>query len=60
MKVVMRIVTEVEILDNERKKTARKYNNPALLAELEEEIKAIFLTGDGRKEDLKLEIELVE
>ena len=60
MKVVMRIVTEVEILENEREKTAREYNNPALLAELGEEIKAIFLTRDGRKEDLKLEIELVE
>ena len=60
MKVVMRIVTEVEILENEWEKTAREYNNPALLAELEEEIKAIFLTRDGRKEDLKLEIELVE
>ena len=60
MKVVMRIVTEVEILENEREKTAREYNNPALLAKLEEEIKAIFLTRDGRKEDLKLEIELVE
>ena len=60
MKVVMRIVTEVEILENEREKTAKEYNNPALLSELEEEIKAIFLTRDGRKEDLKLEIELVE
>lgn len=60
MKVVMRIVTEVEILDKEREGTAREYNNPALLAELEEEIKAIFLTKDGRKEDLKLEVELVE
>ena len=60
MKVVMRIVTEVEILDKEREGTARKYNHPALLSELEEEIKAIFLTRDGRKEDLKLEIELVE
>lgn len=60
MKVVMRIVTEVEILENEREKTAKEYNNPALLSKLEEEIKAIFLTRDGRKEDLKLEIELVE
>lgn len=60
MKVIMRIVTEVEILENEREKTAKEYNNPALLAELEEEIKAIFLTKDGRKEDLKLEVELVE
>lgn len=60
MKVVMRIVTEVEILDKEREGTVKEYNNPVLLTELEEEIKAIFLTGDGRKEDLKLEIELVE
>ena len=52
MKVVMRIVTEVEILENEREKTAKEYNNPALLSKLEEEIKAIFLTRDGRKEDL--------
>lgn len=60
MKVIMRIVTEVEILENEREGTAKEYNNPALLSELEQEIKAIFLTGDGREEDLKLEIELVE